>query len=615
MSSLSAGADSPESIPLTAPTSAGTYYYGACVDAVTNESARTNNCSTAVRVTVIGRPDLVVEWPSVTDSSPLTGASFTLWATVRNRGSGEAGNSTLRYYRSTNATIDTNDTAVGTDPVYSLSAGASSPESTSVTAPSTEGTYYYYACVDAVSGESDTANNCSAAVTVTVTAPDLVVDPPTVSDSSPVAGSFFTLNTTVRNQGSVATVVAPTLRYYSSTDATIDTSDTLEGFDSVIGLGAGFYSPESIRLFAPDAPGTYYYYACVGTVANESNTTNNCSTAVRVTVGAAPAPDLVVEEPTVSHSNPVAGRPFTLRAMVRNQGGAAAGSTTLRYYRSTNDTISTTDTFVGTEGVSSLSAGASSAQSIRLTAPATTGTYYYGACVGTVSGESATTNNCSTAVTVTVTAPDLVVDAPMVSDSSPLTGADTVTWSVEGVDARFFDIDEKGQFSFKEDSPPDFEQPADSDRDNVYNVEIQAGDSGGIKASLDVTVTVRDVNEGPEVTGGRSSFTISENRDLPNAVYTGFDPEGGTVTRWTVGGRDGGDFTISQEGVLTFRNIPDFERPVDSNRDNIYQLQVRPYDGPHGRSLRRPGPPSAQRGTRPVGERQDMQEERHERGA
>ena len=158
-------------------------------------------------------------------------------------------------------------------------------------------------------------------------------------------------------------------------------------------------------------------------------------------------------------------------------------------------------------------------------------------------------------------------------------GADTVTWSVEGVDARFFAIDEGGQFSFKEENAPDYERPADSGRDNVYNVEIQAEDSGGIEASLPVTVTVRDVNEGPEVTSGSPSFTISENQDLPNAVYEGFDPEGGTVTRWTVGGTDGGDFTISQEGVLTFRSIPDFERPVDSNRDNIYQLQVRPYDG------------------------------------
>ena len=37
---------------LTAPSIAGTYYYGACVDAVTDESDITNNCSTSVQVTV-----------------------------------------------------------------------------------------------------------------------------------------------------------------------------------------------------------------------------------------------------------------------------------------------------------------------------------------------------------------------------------------------------------------------------------------------------------------------------------------------------------------------------------------------------------------------------------
>ena len=38
----------------------------------------------------------------------------------------------------------------------------------SLTAPTTAGTYYYGACVDAVTGESDTADNCSSSVQVTV---------------------------------------------------------------------------------------------------------------------------------------------------------------------------------------------------------------------------------------------------------------------------------------------------------------------------------------------------------------------------------------------------------------------------------------------------------------
>ena len=426
VSSLGAGNTSDESISVTAPATTGTYYYGACVGTVTNESDTTNNCSVAVAVTVgaAPAPDLVVEAPTVSDSSPLTGASFTLSARVRNLGSGAAGSTTLRYYRSSDASISTSDTLQGTDAVGALAAGASSAESISVTAPSTAGTYYYGACVDTVTNESDTTNNCSTAMRVTVVGPpDLVVGAPTVSDSSLLTDASFTLSARVRNSGGSA-AGATTLRYYRSSHATISTSDTLQGTDAVSGLGAGNTSAESISLTAPDTAGTYYYGACVGTVTNESDTTNNCSAAVAVTV--VNPPDLVVGAPTVSDSNPTAGTSFTLFATVRNQGGAAAAGTTLRYYRSSDASISTSDTPQGTDAVPSLGSGNTSAESISLTAPATTGTYYYGACVGTVTNESDRTNNCSVAVAATVgaaPAPDLVVDAPTVSDSSPLTGA------------------------------------------------------------------------------------------------------------------------------------------------------------------------------------------------
>ena len=91
-----------------------------------------------------------------------------LSATVRNQGNGRSASTTLRYYHSLDATISTGDTEVGTDTVGSLTAAASSDQSISLTAPSTAGTYYYGACVDPVSGESATGNNCSRAVTVTV---------------------------------------------------------------------------------------------------------------------------------------------------------------------------------------------------------------------------------------------------------------------------------------------------------------------------------------------------------------------------------------------------------------------------------------------------------------
>ena len=258
---LSAGATSPESISLTAPSSAGTSYYGACVDTVTGESDTTNNCSSAVSVTVSApppppppqtNPDLEVQSPSVNDSSLDTGDSFTLSATVRNDGDGAAAATTLRYYRSTDGTITTSDTSVGTDAVGGLSAGATSPESISLTAPSSAGTSYYGACVDTVTGESDTTNNCSSAVSVTVSAPppppppqtnpDLEVQSPSVNDSSLDTGDSFTLSATVRNDGDGA-AAATTLRYYRSTDGTITTSDTSVGTDAVGGFPPGRRAP------------------------------------------------------------------------------------------------------------------------------------------------------------------------------------------------------------------------------------------------------------------------------------------------------------------------------------------------------------------------------------
>ncbi len=115
-----------------------------------------------------GNPDLIVESPSVDDDTLTTGQSFTLNATVRNQGNTSAAATTLRYYRSSNATISTDDTEVGTDAVSRLSAAATRAESISLNAPSDAGIYYYGACVDGVSDESNTGNNCSSGVSVTV---------------------------------------------------------------------------------------------------------------------------------------------------------------------------------------------------------------------------------------------------------------------------------------------------------------------------------------------------------------------------------------------------------------------------------------------------------------
>ncbi len=117
-------------------------------------------------------PDLEVGSLTVSDSSPATGATFTLSATVNNSGDGESAATTLRFYRSTDATITMADTAEGTDAVAGLAAAGNYLGSVDLTAPSTAGTYYYGACIDAVTDESDITNNCSTSVQVTVSEPE-----------------------------------------------------------------------------------------------------------------------------------------------------------------------------------------------------------------------------------------------------------------------------------------------------------------------------------------------------------------------------------------------------------------------------------------------------------
>ena len=116
-------------------------------------------------------------------------------------------------------------------------------------------------------------------------------------------------------------------------------------------------------------------------------------------------PDLIVQSPSVSAVMLTPGQEFTLNVTVHNQGDEQAAATMLHYYRSNNATITSSDTEVGTDAVGVLDASATSASSIALTVPTSVSAevgIYYGACVASVSGESNTDNNCSSAVKITV---------------------------------------------------------------------------------------------------------------------------------------------------------------------------------------------------------------------
>ena len=209
-----------------------------------------------------GMPDLAVRSVSVSDSAPSPGASFTLSATVRNDGYGEAPATTLRYFRSTDPIISASDTEIGSAPVGGLSGGATINESISLTAPGESDCYYCGACVDTVDGESSTSNNCSNSVLIAVgKQTDLAISDSRLDlPSAGIEGSRIHMYVDVTNRGQVASPPSKLDFGYSSLDIPALAPGERMRFREWVG---------TVRV------GTSTYTACIDFPC-DSNPQNNC---------------------------------------------------------------------------------------------------------------------------------------------------------------------------------------------------------------------------------------------------------------------------------------------------------------------------------------------------
>ena len=401
------------SLDWTAPSYAGTYYYGVCNGDWRNKF---NACSAAVRVTVEGNagghPDVSVSPPWLSHARLTLGTRFTWIPQIENIGTGRVAPTSLRGYLSEDATIDATDRLI-----YVYSYHYPSRGTITLVSPDETGAYYVGYCVDPVPGETNIDNNCSVGVPLIVDAgggsPDLIVRMVRLNENDRTTRDLQ-LGMFVINVGPGTS--APTVvRLYRSDESTIDATDTPIHTENIKNLAAESHHglEGDWGITAPASPGTYYYTFCVDPVPGESNTTNNCSETVPINVG---VPDLDVGLAQASTSALLAGQSFTLTATVRNQGPRESAATSLRWYLSDDAAIDATDTPIGTEATGSLAgfdglvsgpgshlaASGLSRQSFNATAPSRPGTYYYGACVDGVPGESNTDNNCSAGAHVRV---------------------------------------------------------------------------------------------------------------------------------------------------------------------------------------------------------------------
>ncbi|MRR56674.1 MAG: DUF4347 domain-containing protein [Deltaproteobacteria bacterium] len=152
------------------------------------------------------------------------------------------------------------------------------------------------------------------------------------------------------------------------------------------------------------------------------------------------------------------------------------------------------------------------------------------------------------------------------------TGTGTITYAISGSDAGRFAINTStGVVTFN--SAPDFESPADSDTNNIYDITVTATDSNGSTAK-NVAITVTNVNEAPVVTSAASS-SVAEN--VTGTIYTAtaVDPDSGQTITWSLSGTDAGLFSInSSTGAVSFNAAPNYELPADSGGNNIYDFTV-----------------------------------------
>ena len=372
--------------------------------------------------------DLGVEIVSINRTTLHPGDTFRLETVIRNHGEAAATPSTLSYYLSPDDnTISREDTEIQTETLPQIAAGGTLERSVHLTAPDTPGTYYYGVCVNTVAAEADTTHNCSSATAITVKGADLMIfDAPQLSKNTLKSGETFQINTRVWNRGRIPSPQT-TLRYYLSTDDTLSLDDTEVANDAVPPLSGRSAHPSRRRadlsktLTAPETSGTHYYIVCVDATPGDTDTINNCSQGIAITVEAqAPismippttkrdtpqiqGPDLVIRSARVESPTVMIGGGVRLYITLTNQGTNAAPATTIRYYRSLDATISAADTELRAVNVGQIGAGKSTTTWALLLSPTVSGVYYYGACVDGVASESDTSNNCSFGIRVTAAA-------------------------------------------------------------------------------------------------------------------------------------------------------------------------------------------------------------------
>ena len=142
-----------------------------------------------------------------------------------------------------------------------------------------------------------------------------------------------------------------------------------------------------------------------------------------------------------------------------------------------------------------------------------------------------------------------------------------IIWSLSGVDSGPFSISSAGALTFN--TPPDYEDPADADTNNIYLVTVEASD-GTVTGALEVTVTVTDEIETSELpstdTGG---WSVEENTVAETNIGSPVVVMDADTLTYTLGGSDAASF-----GIIASSGQLQTKAPLDYETKASYSVEV-----------------------------------------
>ena len=158
-----------------------------------------------------------------------------------------------------------------------------------------------------------------------------------------------------------------------------------------------------------------------------------------------------------------------------------------------------------------------------------------------------------------------------------------LTYDLSGDAAPFDIVRSSGQLQIRLGTTLDHETK------DSYVVMVTATDPGGLSATVTVTIKVTNDPENPVISGDTAP-KYPEHTPVTTAVatFTATDDEddkAGEALTWSVTGADAAFFDISQAGVLTFKNSPNYENAKNglaTEAANTYNINVTATDSDEG---------------------------------